>query len=88
MFHQSLPYRIYMSGDAYGSFPNDGVQLISTEKDGKIRKFPRMNDEMFIVDEKLIQANKLKTVSGQIITFDRFIEDHLLVSIKNIIDRI
>lgn len=88
LFHQSLPYKIYMSGDAYGSFPNDGIQLIQIKKNGKVRKFPRLKGEMFVLDDKLIQSNKLKTASGEIMSFDTFIEDYLLDSIRHAIKQI
>lgn len=89
LYHESLPYRIYMSGDAYGNFPNDGVQLLPIKKkDGRAKKIPLMNGKKFLVEETTMLKNQLKTTDGSTLTFDEFIRDYLVVSLKDAVDQI
>lgn len=89
LYHDQFPYRIYISGDAYGHFPNHGVQLLPlTEKNGKKKSISRMNGEMFLLDEMLMLQDKLKTISGQVLTFDEFIQDYLVLSLKSAVEQI
>lgn len=66
--------RIYMSGDTYGNFPNDGIQLLTYEgKEQSIVRSKLVKRNEFMVDGK-IQANKVKDRNDQLIDFEDFME--------------
>ena len=85
IYHQDLPYRVYLSGDSHGNFPNDGIQLLPYgDNDEKAEKFPTINNEKFKVDYNLMTENKLKTRDGNELTVNQLIEDYLIVELKRL----
>lgn len=85
LYHRDHEYRVYLSGDTYGNFPNDGIQLLpygNKEKKGK--KFPTINHERFQVDDQLILEDKVKTKDGKIMSLDQLIEDYIIVELKRL----
>lgn len=85
--HKTYPYRVYMSGDSHGNFPNDGIQLIyqgDNEAIKKTEKFPVINDEKFRIDYHLILEDKMKTSGGKEITIDQFIKEFLILELKRL----
>lgn len=85
IYHKDHPYRVYLSGDAHGNFPNDGIQLLPYgDNEKKAKKFPTINNEKFKVDYNLMLENKIKTRDGNEITIDQLIEDYIIVELKRL----
>lgn len=90
LFHKSGKYKIYFSGDTYGDFPNHNVQLLEEAKPGNILLgvSKHMPINQFKAEDKLIEKDKISFKDGKDIDLKTFMEDHVLVAIKELNDKL
>lgn len=85
LYSEQKEQRIYLSGDTYGNFPNDGIQLLpwATGKPESIVRSRLVKRNDFIVDE-LINENKVKDRHGKLVVFDDLMEQHVMKAIQEL----
>ncbi|MDY0130312.1 MAG: hypothetical protein RBR63_09045, partial [Methanosarcina vacuolata] len=89
LYHEDGEHSIYMSGDAYGIFPNDGIHISKIRKKNKkkIKNTERIKGayhikENLIKNDILIGGGKRKNneyVGGSEISFEKFFQEIMKV---------
>ena len=77
LYHKDKPYRIYLSGDTYGNFPNDGIQLLSIPENTIVSRSKQVNTNQFHVDDAIIRENKVYDKDGEV-SLDTLIEQFII----------
>lgn len=88
MYTDDGKHRIYLSGDAEGKFPNDGVQLLKNPNDGRKIISNKLKPRSFELSNNLIIEDKINDKNGNMITFDQLMKDYLIVSLEELSNKI
>lgn len=83
-YTEDFKYRVYMSGDSYGKFPNDGVQLLNNPKDKAKIDSELLRARTFQIRDGLILEDKIQDTRGNILNLNDFIEDHLAPALREL----
>lgn len=83
-YHKDNKYRIYLSGDAHGNFPNDGVQLLTHKGKTIVQLSSKMKNNSFFVQNEKIIHNKISTKAGSDIDLALLIEQHIMPAITEL----
>ena len=84
-------YRIYLSGDSHGKFPNDGVQLLVKDQDNKVKikaKSKLLEPGKFQLKDNIILGDEIYDRDGQVYRIEEMIEDYLIPALKELSDEI
>lgn len=84
IYNEDRSYRVYMSGDTHGSFPNAGVQLLAHPKDGSKINSEILKPGSFQIKDGSILEDKIYDKSGNLIDLDKLIEDYVIPAIKEL----
>lgn len=87
IYHKDQSYRIYLSGDTYGNFPNDGIQLLEVPNKGNNYVSKSIARGQFKVDDELILRDAILDQDGNPIEIDQLMEQYILKVIKELNDR-
>lgn len=77
LYHKDKPYRIYLSGDTYGKFPNAGIQLLSIPENTIVNRSKQVSTNQFHVDDAIIRENKVYDKDGEV-SLDTLIEQFIM----------
>lgn len=89
IYHKDSSYRIYLSGDTHGDFPNDDIHLLPIPNPDKIRfDAEHVSRRQFNLNDNLIYDDIISYKDGQTIKFDQLMEDHVMLAIKELNDRL
>ena len=83
LYHTDGEHRIYLSGDTYGNFPNDGIQLLSIPNKNIVRKSSCVSNSQFHVDDAIIQEDKIQDKKEEI-TLNQLIESYIMEAIMEL----
>ncbi len=72
LYHKDNRHSIYLSGDTYGFFPNDGIHIAKVDKESKIDSNRRIKN-FFHIREDLLEEGKVMA-GGKVSTKDKKIE--------------
>lgn len=81
-------HRIYLSGDTYGKFPNDGIQLLDIQNKEKLCVSKTIARGDFQVKDDLILKDKIRDKDGNELDINQLMEQHVMKVIKELNDRI
>lgn len=84
LYHKDKKYRIYLSGDSRGCFPNDSVQLLTYDKEKVIQKSKKMKKNQFNIQIEDIVNNKIGCKAGGEIDFETLVKDYLIPAIEEL----
>jgi len=88
IYRKDRKYRIYLSGDTYGSFPNDGIQLLEVPNKGNNYVSKSIARGQFKVDDELILKDDIIDQDGNEIDIDQLMEQYIMKVIKELNDRV
>lgn len=88
LYHKDSKYRIYLSGDAHGNFPNDGVQLLSHQSKAIMQRSTKLKNNSFFVQSEKIIHNKISTKASNDIDLALLIEQHIMPAITELNDHV
>lgn len=78
MYTKDNKYRIYLSGDKDGSFPNHGVQVLKNPKYDKVIRSDKLKQGSFKLKNNLILEDMIHDKDGNLLSFDQLMEDYLI----------
>lgn len=86
LYHEEEDKRLYLSGDKNGHVPNDNMKVLRTPDDEEIVRSLNIKNRTFEVEDDLIIKDKIEIKidknTKEVISFDRFMEDHIMKEIK------
>lgn len=83
LHHKDHKQRIYLSGDAYGNFPNDGIQLLNKES-ATILLAQHIEKNQFNVQHEQIIENDISCKSGATINLQTLMETYVMTAIEEL----
>ena len=75
--HKDKPYKIYLSGDTYGNFPNAGIQLLTIPENTIADRSKQVITNQFHVDDAIIRENKVYDKDGEV-SLDTLVEQFIM----------
>lgn len=82
--HKDNKYRIYLSGDVHGHFPNDGIQLLAHPDKSIIQLSKHVANRQFSVENELILEDRISYRTGGDIDLDTLMEEYIIQAIKEL----
>jgi len=88
LYHKDNKYRIYLSGDVHGHFPNDGIQLLTDPEKAIVHLSKHVANRQFIVKNELILEDKISYKAAGDIDLDTLMEEYVMQAIKELNDSV
>ncbi len=88
LYHKDNTYRIYLSGDSHGHFPNDGIQLLTDPGKAILDLSKHVANRQFNVQNELILEDRISYRAGGDIDLDTLMEEHIMQAIKELNDSV
>lgn len=87
IYHKDNTYRIYLSGDTHGHFPNDHINLLPIPNIEKTKVYADyVSNRQFNLNDNAIYKDEISHKEGQTITFDQLMANHVMLAIKELND--
>lgn len=86
LYHKDSKYRIYLSGDSHGRFPNHGIQLLTYKDKTIVQLSKQIMNNQFSVQNELIVNDRISCKAGGDIDLHTLMEDHVLPAIEELND--
>lgn len=86
LYHKDNKYRIYLSGDSHGRFPNHGIQLLTYEEKAIVQLSKQIKNNQFSVQNEQIVNNRITCKTGGDIELDALMKDYVMPAIKELND--
>jgi len=88
LYHKDSKYRIYLSGDSHGRFPNHGIQLLTYEDKAIVQLSKHLSNNQFTVQNELIANDRISCKAGGEIDLNTLMEDHVMPAIEGLNDAV
>ena len=84
--HEAGGHSIYLSGDAHGKFPNDGIQLLDLKNKENNYLSKSIARGAFQIDDDYIEEGKISDKAGNVLDFEQLMEEQVMRVIKELND--
>lgn len=88
LYQKDNKYRIYLSGDSHGYFPNDGIQLLANPEKTIIHLSKHVANRQFIVNNEQILADRISNKVGGEIELETLMEEYVLKAVKELNEKV
>lgn len=88
LYHKDNKYRIYLSGDVHGHFPNDGIQLLTDPEKAIVQLSKHVANRQFNVQNELILEDRISYRAGGDIDLETLMEEYVMQAIKELNDSV